>query len=162
MPRWLFPVLTPFVFVVVLTLADRIVTEDAMAHDLVECKTYTVFGIRCGWIIGEWICWPTVRRIRYCWQVDHTHEESEDDRDERVLSEMHDCIARLVDEAMGGCDTPEDEEDREACDESEMPRVYQYRNALRRRGTMTAEDPIITSSGSTCSSCDGLLHTEPT
>lgn len=38
----------------------------------------------------------------------------------------------------------------------EMPRAYDYRNALTRRGTMTAEDPIITSTGSQCPSCLGL------
>ena len=44
---------------------------------------------------------------------------------------MHDCIARLVNDAFDGCDTPEDEEDREPCEELDMPWSYQYRNALR-------------------------------
>lgn len=149
-------VLSPCLVVLLVASTDHMITKDARAHDVEECKSYTVFGIRCGRILGELFCWPYVTRVRRCWLVEHTHEETEEDRDARVLTEMHDCIAGLVNDAFDGCDTPEDEEDREPCEELEMPWSYQYRNALRRRGTMTAEDPIITSSGSTCASCDGL------
>lgn len=151
-------VLSPCLVVLLVASTDHMITKDARAHDVEECKSYTVFGIRCGRILGELFCWPYVTRVRRCWLVEHTHEETEEDRDARVLTEMHDCIAGLVNDAFDGCDTPEDEEDREPCEELEMPTSYQYRNALRRRGIMTAEDPIITSSGSTCSSCAGVYH----
>ena len=39
------------------------------------------------------------------------------------------------------CDTPNDEEDREPCEEEDMPNVYLYRTALL-GGRMVAEDPI--------------------
>ncbi len=132
------------------------ITHHAHAHEVEECEWSVYVSIRCVWFFDLLVCWPHIVRVKRCWLVDHTHEETEEDRDERVLSEMHDCIARLVDEAFAGCDTPEDEEDREACDELEMPTAYQFRNALTRRGTMTAEDPIIASTGSQCPDCLGL------
>ena len=121
--------------------------SDVRAHNLMECRWVWELRFVCwDWWIDT-TCWFVPVRVRRCRSVDHTHKESKQERDERVMAEMTSCIAITTHNDMAGCDTPEDEEDVEPCEEDAMPTVYRFRRGLQSVGLMTAEDPITSTSG---------------